>query len=207
MLVNQIKRKNCPHVITILFQVTLHSKRVDDITIEIHNKASSWFQNTNVNSRLLQRSTKKITTSIKTQANWSYVITTTCYLLHFFDSSFTDGVFVLRRGLRRSAFTGNEARLFEDIFLVRWWGDRGKLSPCENSSYKESIDVDERDLFSEETGKQAEILLINFSCFAWRFPGLRNECLFHASAGNPIMRCSIDDFVDLPLGRFPYAVS
>ena len=47
------------------------------------------------------------------------------YSLHFFGSSLTDGVFVLRRGLRRSTFTGNEALLFEDIISGFYRSDRG----------------------------------------------------------------------------------
>ena len=37
------------------------------------------------------------------------------YLLHFLDSSFTDGVFVLLRGLRRTAFNGIDTRRLEDM--------------------------------------------------------------------------------------------
>ena len=51
-----------------------------------------------------------------------------CYLLHFFDSSFTDGVFVLLRGLRRRAFTASasDARRFEDIIRGPLREDRAR---------------------------------------------------------------------------------
>lgn len=84
---------------------------VNDKTIEIHNNAS--FASTSGETRNL----------LETNANRCKKDDSLCYLLHFLDSSFTDGVFVRLRGLRRSAF-GNDTRRFEDIISCSLRQDR-----------------------------------------------------------------------------------
>lgn len=94
----------------------LISTAVNDRTKEIKHKLTTFasFASRGIGTRDL------VEANVNRQTNEVVL----CHLLHFFDSSFTDGVFVLLRGLRRSAFTGNDARRFEDIIRGSLQKDR-----------------------------------------------------------------------------------